>query len=187
MRGLRGGGRGSEGEKRLTGHVLGKFENKEKEIMESSVRKGRRCDPRLPSDRAGGGNDPSEQEIMKNYYKATYILNIDGKEDGVEEMTGVLKEAIESRGGSVKNTRKMDHRSFERAASKKTTAGYYLNVNFELESEQLKALEDHFKHDGRIFRQFYLKPKRHRRSRGLIVIRPPHHTKLTQRKHYGLV
>lgn len=95
---------------------------------------------------------------MKNYYKATYILNIDGKEDGVEELTGVLKNAIESRGGSVKNTRKMDHRSFERVANKKTTAGYYLNVNFELDGSQIKDLEDHFKHDGRIFRQFYLKP-----------------------------
>lgn len=97
---------------------------------------------------------------MKNYYKATYILNIDGKEDGVEEMTAVLKDAIESRGGSIKNTRKMDHRTFERSASKKFTSGYFLNVNFELDSDQIQDLEDHFKHDGRVFRQFYLKPKK---------------------------
>jgi len=96
---------------------------------------------------------------MKNYYEATYILNIDGKEEGVEEMTNVLKKAIESFEGAVLHTRKMDHRSFERVAGK-LESGYYLNMAFELDSQQLKALEDHFKHDQRIFRQFYLKPKK---------------------------
>jgi len=96
---------------------------------------------------------------MKNYYEATYILNIDGKEEGIEEMTGVLKTAIEKLDGSVKSTRKMDHRKFERVAGK-LSAGYYLAVGFELDSSNLIKLESSFEHDTRIYRQFYLKPKK---------------------------
>ncbi len=96
---------------------------------------------------------------MKNYYEATYILNIDGKEEGIEEMTGVLKTAIESLDGSVKNTRKMDHRKFERVAGK-LSAGYYLAVGFEMDSAKLAKLEAGFEHDKRVYRQFYLKPKK---------------------------
>jgi len=96
---------------------------------------------------------------MKNYYEATYILDIDGKEEGIEEMTGMLKKAIESLDGSVKNTRKMDHRKFERVAGK-LSAGYYLAVGFELDSGRITELENLFEHDARVYRQFYLKPKK---------------------------
>ncbi|MEM6883828.1 MAG: 30S ribosomal protein S6 [Verrucomicrobiota bacterium] len=96
---------------------------------------------------------------MKNYYEATYILNIDGKEEGIEEMTGVLKAAIEKLDGTVKSTRKMDHRKFERVAGKQS-AGYYLAVGFELDSSNLTKLEASFEHDARVYRQFYLKPKK---------------------------
>jgi len=96
---------------------------------------------------------------MKNYYEATYILNIDGKEEGIEEMTGVLKAAIEKLEGVVKSTRKMDHRKFERVAGKQS-AGYYLAVGFELAPANLKELETSFEHDDRVYRQFYLKPKK---------------------------
>lgn len=96
---------------------------------------------------------------MKNYYEATYILNIDGKEEGIEEMIGVLKTAIEKLEGTVISTRKMDHRKFERVAGKQS-AGYYLAIGFELDSSKLTKLKDGFEHDKRVFRQFYLKPKK---------------------------
>lgn len=96
---------------------------------------------------------------MKNYYEATYILDIEGKEDGVDNMIAVLKAQIEKLNGRVVKTQKMDQRRFERVAGK-IHSGFYLCLGFELESTSLKQLEESFKHDARVYRQFYLKPKK---------------------------
>ncbi|MGF1677609.1 MAG: 30S ribosomal protein S6 [Candidatus Methylacidiphilales bacterium] len=96
---------------------------------------------------------------MKHYYEATYILNIEGKEEGIDTMADVLKKTIESLEGKVVSTRKMDQRRFERVAGK-LSAGYYLCLGFELDSQKLSSLEEKFIHDDRVYRQFYLKAER---------------------------
>ncbi|MEM6821656.1 MAG: 30S ribosomal protein S6 [Verrucomicrobiota bacterium] len=96
---------------------------------------------------------------MKHYYEATYILNIDGKEEGVEEMADSLKKAIESLDGSVHKTQKMGHRKFERVAGK-LSAGYYLGLGFELDSSKKNKLEEMFTLNDKVYRQFYISSKK---------------------------
>jgi small subunit ribosomal protein S6 len=96
---------------------------------------------------------------MKQYYEAMFILDIQGKEDGVDAVLASIKQAIESLDGAFKGAQRMDNRKFERVASKKRNAGYYLGVTFELPSGQLKSLREKFQFDNKIFRQSYLRAK----------------------------
>jgi small subunit ribosomal protein S6 len=98
---------------------------------------------------------------MKHNYDALLILDIQGKEEGVKEALDEIKSSVESVGGSVRSTQRMDRRKFERAPGK-IDSGYYLGVNFELEPTQLNSLKKAFNLNEKIYRQFYLrveKPK----------------------------
>lgn len=96
---------------------------------------------------------------MKQYYEAMFILDIQGKEEGVDAVLATIKQAIESLDGVFKGAQRMDNRRFERVASKKHASGYYLGVTFELAPGQLKSLKEKFQFDNKIFRQSYLRSK----------------------------
>lgn len=95
---------------------------------------------------------------MKRNYEATYILNTQGKEEGVDEIADIIKQSIESLGGSVTGNQRIGNKSFERVAGK-LDSGYYLGVSFELDSGKISELEDKFILDDRVYRQFYLTGK----------------------------
>jgi small subunit ribosomal protein S6 len=93
---------------------------------------------------------------MKQTYEATYILNLQGKSEGVEEVIDSVRKAVTALQGSVQSVQRMDQRRFERVAGKEDS-GYYLGVTFELDRANIKELEKQFVFDGRFYRQFYLK------------------------------
>jgi small subunit ribosomal protein S6 len=92
---------------------------------------------------------------MKKWYEATYILDIQGKEEGVKEALDEITKQIETLGGKVKGTQKMDRRKFERN-SRGLDAGYYLGVTFQLEADQLEALRQKLVLNSKVYRQFYM-------------------------------
>ncbi|MDR0533973.1 MAG: 30S ribosomal protein S6 [Verrucomicrobiales bacterium] len=96
---------------------------------------------------------------MKQYYEAMFILDIQGKEEGVDAVLATIKQAIEGLEGSFKGAQRMDRRKFERVAVKKSDSGYYLGVTFELDPAKLKSLREKFQFDNKIFRQNYLRSK----------------------------
>jgi small subunit ribosomal protein S6 len=96
---------------------------------------------------------------MKQYYEAMFILDIQGKEEGVDAVLAGIKQAIEGLDGTFKGAQRMDRRKFERVAVKKKDSGYYLGVTFELEPGKLKSLQEKFQFDNKIFRQNYLRSK----------------------------
>ncbi|NJK90713.1 MAG: 30S ribosomal protein S6 [Blastochloris sp.] len=89
---------------------------------------------------------------MKKHYESMFILDLQGKEEGVEEMVTAIKKAIEGLGGEFYAAQRMDRRKFEQVAGK-LDAGYYLGVRFDLDSLQLAALRQSFALDKRVFRQ----------------------------------
>ncbi|GAB4241390.1 MAG: hypothetical protein OHK005_04330 [Candidatus Methylacidiphilales bacterium] len=93
---------------------------------------------------------------MTHIYDALFILDIQGKEEGVKEALDGIKSQIEGLGGQIKTTQRMDRRKFERVAGK-LDSGYYLGVTFELDPKQLDALKKAFKLDDKVYRQFYLR------------------------------
>ena len=95
---------------------------------------------------------------MKRSYDSTFILDIQGKEDGVEQALADIKAAIEGLGGEVRGVQRMDRRKFERAAGR-LDSGYYLGVAFDLDPAKLHELRQKFQFDARIYRQSYLQSK----------------------------
>lgn len=91
---------------------------------------------------------------MKNY-ESTFILDIQGKEDGVDAAIADIKSTIEALGGKVSGTQRMGRRKFERQAGK-LDQGYYLGVSFQLAPGKLSELKAKFQFDERVHRQFYL-------------------------------
>jgi small subunit ribosomal protein S6 len=96
---------------------------------------------------------------MKKSYESTFILDIQGKEDGVDTAIADIKSAVEELGGKVTGTQRMDRRKFERQAGK-SDHGYYLGVSFDLAPAKLVELKSKFQFDDRVNRQYYLIKKR---------------------------
>lgn len=93
---------------------------------------------------------------MNTIYQALYILDIQGKEEGVKEAIDQIEAEVKAVGGKVKATRKMERKKFEAIAGK-LDAGYYLGLDIELDPSKLVLLQQKLKLNAMIYRQFYLK------------------------------
>ena len=89
-------------------------------------------------------------------YDGLYILNIQGKEEGLKESIDSIEKEIASLGGKVNGTQKMDKRKFERAAGK-LDSGFYVNVQFSLAPDKADTLRQKLSLNPLIYRQFYLR------------------------------
>ena len=91
-----------------------------------------------------------------NNYDGLFILNIQGKDEGLKEAIEVIEKEIESFGGKINGTQKMDRKRFERV-SRDIDSGFYVNVQFSLAPDKLEALRGKLTLNETIYRQFYLK------------------------------
>jgi small subunit ribosomal protein S6 len=91
-----------------------------------------------------------------NNYDGMYILDIQGKDEGLKEAIDMIEKEIAVLGGQVNGTQKMDRRRFERQATD-LDSGFYVNIQFTLEPQKLLPLENKLKLSEVVFRQFYLK------------------------------
>lgn len=89
-------------------------------------------------------------------YDGLYILNIQGKDEGIKEAIDTVEKEITTLGGKVTGTQKMDKRKFERVAGK-VDSGFYVNLQFSLEEAKLAALRTKLELNPVVFRQFYLR------------------------------
>ena len=64
-------------------------------------------------------------------YEGLFILNLAGKEEGLNEAVDKLKAKISAAGGKVEAIQKMEKKPFVRVTDKKVTGGHYVNVIFE--------------------------------------------------------
>ncbi len=85
-----------------------------------------------------------------------YILDIQGKDEGLKEAIDTIEKEIIALGGQVKGTQKMDRRRFERQATD-LDSGFYVNIQFLLNADKVLALQSKLKLNDIVFRQFYLK------------------------------
>jgi small subunit ribosomal protein S6 len=91
-----------------------------------------------------------------NNYDGLFILNIQGKDEGLKEAIEVIEKEIETLGGKINGTQKMDRKRFERMAGD-LDSGFYVNVQFSLPAEKLEGLRTKLKLNDVVYRQFYLK------------------------------
>jgi small subunit ribosomal protein S6 len=91
-----------------------------------------------------------------NNYDGLFILNIQGKDEGLKEAIDAIEKEIETLGGKVNGTQKMDRKRFERAAGD-IDSGFYVNVQFSLDPAKLETLRQKLVLNEVVYRQFYLK------------------------------
>lgn len=91
-----------------------------------------------------------------NNYDGLFILNIQGKDEGLKEAIESIEKEIEGFGGKITGTQKMDRKRFERTAGD-LDSGFYVNVQFSLAPEKVEQLRVKLSLNEIVYRQFYLK------------------------------
>jgi ribosomal protein S6 len=92
-------------------------------------------------------------------YEGLFILNNNlaatGKDDGVSTAVERISKEIETAGGKIEATQKMDKRNFSRIADKKFASGFYVNIIFESPGNAINALQHKFGLNSDIFRVLF--------------------------------
>jgi small subunit ribosomal protein S6 len=94
--------------------------------------------------------------LQMNNYDGLYILNIQGKDEGLKEAIDAIEKEIEGFGGKINGTQKMDRKRFERVAGE-LDSGFYVNVQFSLDADKVEPLRAKLALSETVYRQFYLK------------------------------
>ena len=88
-------------------------------------------------------------------YEGLFILNTQGKEEGVKEALDKISADITAAGGKVETVQKMDRKNFARVADNKNTSGYYANVIFSGAPEIVAQLHTKFALSADVFRVLF--------------------------------
>ncbi len=88
-------------------------------------------------------------------YEGLFILDTAGKEETIKDTIDKVSADITAAGGKVETVQKMDKHSFSRVANKQHTAGFYVNIIFELEPSALEELKHRFTMNGEVFRVMF--------------------------------
>ena len=92
-------------------------------------------------------------------YEGLFILNNNltstGKDDGVTVALERISKDIESAGGKIEATQKMDKRTFTRVADKKFSSGFYVNIIFQGPGTAIALLQHKFGLNEDVFRVLF--------------------------------
>ena len=88
-------------------------------------------------------------------YEGLFILDLAGREDGLNEAVEKVKSIIASTGAEVQNVQKMEKRPFVRVTDKKVTGGHYVNVIFEALPAAIASLPGKFTHVEEVYRVLF--------------------------------
>lgn len=88
-------------------------------------------------------------------YEGLFILNLAGKEEGLNEAVDKLKTEIGAAGGKVEAIQKMDKKPFVRVTDKKVTGGHYVNIIFEGKPGIVAALNTKFSLADDVYRVLF--------------------------------
>jgi ribosomal protein S6 len=88
-------------------------------------------------------------------YEGLFILDTAGKEDTAKDIIDRVSNEITSAGGRIETVQKMDKKQFSRARYKKHTAGFYVNIIFEIDPQKLPALKSRFTLNNEVFRVLF--------------------------------
>ena len=88
-------------------------------------------------------------------YEGLFILNTAGTEENVKEIIDRISDEINKAGGRVETVQKMDKRPFSRIADKKYTSGFYVNVIFETNPENIAVIRKHLSMNEDVFRVMF--------------------------------
>ncbi|HTD85941.1 MAG TPA: 30S ribosomal protein S6 [Candidatus Binatia bacterium] len=88
-------------------------------------------------------------------YEGLFILDTAGKEESAKDIIDKVSSEIIAAGGRIETVQKMDKKQFARVRFKKHTAGFYVNVIFEIDPQKLPALKSRFGLNTDVFRVMF--------------------------------
>ena len=90
-----------------------------------------------------------------NKYEGLFILNTQGKEDGVKDALDKISAEITAVGGKVETVQKMERKPFARVADKRHASGFYANIIFDATPAVVAQLQGKFKLNTDVFRVLF--------------------------------
>jgi len=90
-----------------------------------------------------------------NKYEVLFILNLAGKEEGLNEVVDRLQAELVAAGGKVDSVQKMDKKPFVRVTDRKVPAGHYVNIIFQATPKVASGLAATFRHSSEVYRSFF--------------------------------
>ena len=88
-------------------------------------------------------------------YEGLFILNLNGKEDGVKDALDKISTEITAAGGKIETVQKMEKKAFARVADKRHSSGFYANVIFAGTPTIVSQLTKKFSLNDEIFRVLF--------------------------------
>ena len=88
-------------------------------------------------------------------YEGLFILNLAGREEGVQDAITKISNEITAVGGKIETVQKMERKAFARVADKRHSAGYYTNVIFDAMPDMIAKLQKKFSLNEEVFRVLF--------------------------------
>ena len=88
-------------------------------------------------------------------YEGLFILDLAGREEGLNEAMEKVKSIISGAGAKVETVEKMDKKAFVRVTDKKVTGGHYVSYFFEAGPAVIAALPQKFAHVAEVYRVLF--------------------------------
>ena len=88
-------------------------------------------------------------------YEGLFILNLNGKEEGVQDAITKISADITGLGGKIETVQKMEKKAFARVADKRHSAGFYANVIFSATPAVIASLQSKFSLNEEVFRVLF--------------------------------
>ena len=88
-------------------------------------------------------------------YEGLFILNLAGKDEGLNDVVERLRADLIAAGGKVEAVQKLDKKPFVRVTDKKVTGGHYVNVIFDAKPGIVEALNAKFKLVEEVYRVLF--------------------------------
>lgn len=85
-------------------------------------------------------------------YEGLFILDLTGKEEGLNEAVDKVKSIIADSGAKVETVQKMDKKPFARVTDKAFPAGHYVNFIFEIAPTAVAGLKEKFRLVNEVYR-----------------------------------
>jgi len=90
-----------------------------------------------------------------NKYEGLFILNTQGKEEGIKDALDKISAEISAVGGKIETVQKMERKQFARVADKRNASGFYANIIFEATPAVVAQLQGKFKLNAEVFRVLF--------------------------------
>jgi len=88
-------------------------------------------------------------------YEGLFILNLAGREEGVQDALDKISTDITATGGKIETVQKMERKAFARVADKRHANGFYANVIFDATPGVIAQLQKKFSLNEDIFRVLF--------------------------------